>query len=531
MRHKRKPTIIEKKDPWQGKIGLIVGILFILVLIILGFAFFQPEESISFGFADNTGQWQLSEGSSSARLGDAVQLTKGGDQLYVIIPQINVDADYYDVCVIEGAWPIAYDQGHLLFISPFNKSFDFNFRYDFDTGTAKREHKRYIDLPAHGAWQGMVKAVLIIPATNAKQVSLKEIKFSHANLWTRTKAWWSDFTRYSDPLLGTCFAMATPVFMGQPFNPFFVPILLALLVLGLIIAAGVHLFKADRKIAQIGAGVCLAVILLAWGLLDLRNNVVYFKAIFRNVSLYWGKSTLEKREIVVGDPEFIDFMKFCDDNIPLNGKIFNCVPVRLPNTPENYLAAVQFYFNLRPRCPDLATGKLTGPYYIYYKPEQEKVGQLIEEQVSFSGFLELAPGGKISQEIKLKQASNELVQINVWLRGKDSNKDSIELLLLDKDKKTIAGKGEYLSRDNEEVFYRFVSLRNYNKGTTMLLQVSNKDNHSLGVGYYGYSKYNDGSVFRDDQQLAGEMPFRMMYRSNSLKLYKRFNDDAFILTE
>lgn len=530
MKHKKKPRIIEKKNVWQGKLWFVVGILLLMALIILGSAFLQPEETISFDLADNAGMWQLSAGSSSARLGDSVQLTAGANQLFVVIPQINVDADYYDVCVIEGSWPIAYDQGHLLFVSPFNKNFDYNFRYDFDTGRANKKNKLYLDLSAHGAWQGMVKAVLILPATNAKQVSLKGIRFIHANLWTKMKAWWSDFTRYSDPLLGTCFAMATPMLMGRLFNPFVVPVLWSLLAIWAVVAAGAALFKADRKITRIATGICLAVVLFAWALLDLKNNTVYFKAILRNVSLYWGKSTLEKREIVVGDGEFIDFMKFCDEAIPLNGKIFNCVPVQLPKTPDNYLSAVQFYANLRPRYPDLSGGT-AGAYYIYYKPEKDKIGQLIEEQPSFSGYLELAPGGKLSQAIKLRRASSDLAQINIWLREKDSTKDSVELLLLSQDKKTIAGRGEYLSRTNEEAIYRFVPVMNYHKGEAMLLQISNKDSHSLGIGYCSYGRYNGGNAWRDDKPLAGELSFRMTYRSKDLKLFKRFNDDAFILTE
>jgi len=44
---------------------------------------------------------------------------------------------------------------------------------------------------------------------------------------------------------------------------------------------------------------------VAWGLLDLQNNIYYFKAMKRNASLYWGKSMLEKKGIATGSAEFI----------------------------------------------------------------------------------------------------------------------------------------------------------------------------------------------------------------------------------
>jgi hypothetical protein len=106
-----------------------------------------------------------------------------------------------------------------------------------------------------------------------------------------------------------------------------------------------------------------------WGILDLRNNIYYFKAICRNANLYWGKSLFLKRQDVTGDPEFIKFMKFCDDSLPLDGYIYNCVSEVMQNTPYNYLASTQVNFNLQPR-PNNYRQYLKGkdePYYIFYK--------------------------------------------------------------------------------------------------------------------------------------------------------------------
>lgn len=306
MKKNKKVSVKHVERPSGLKIGLaFAGMAALIALVIM---MSLPEKKLVFNFVENMGMWQLSEGSTYRQVDDSIQLIKGGNQLYVVIPQLVIDADYYDVCVIEGAWPVAYDQGHLLFISPFNRHFDYNFRHDFDTGPADKVNRHYINLRDHPAWQSLIRAILILPGKDARRVTLKRISFIKANPWTKIKAWWSDFTRYSDPLLGSCFAMATPILMGRPFNPLIVPALWGMLVIFGLISSGVYWLKADRRITKIALIIFLAAVIFAWGLLEIKNDVYYLEAITRDIGLYWGKSIQEKRGIVVGDPEFIRFM-------------------------------------------------------------------------------------------------------------------------------------------------------------------------------------------------------------------------------
>ena len=505
----------------------IILLITAIILILLGGLMNLPEERITFNFAENMGMWMVSEGSSFSQEEDSIRLNKGRGPLYVVVPQINVDADYYGVCIIEGSWPIAYDQGNLLFISPYNRQFDYNFRYDYDTGKANRINRRYIDLRQHGAWQGIVKAVLVLPATNATQVSLSGISFVHANPWTKIKAWWSNFTRYLDPKLGTCFAMATPIFMGKLFNPFFVYILCGFLVIGGVIFAGVHFLKADDKIAKITVGVCLAVFIASWALLDLRNNVVYLKAISRNISLYWGKSMQEKRGIVVGDPEFIDFMKFCDETIPLDANIFNQIADELPGTPVSYLTCVQYWANLKPRFPH----DLSRSYYIFYKPLDKENWEVRQEQPISNEYLDLVPGEKVLQEIKLWQPSKYLSKINIWIQEKDIGTAKIELLLLSRDRKIVVGRAKFVSQAGKEAIFRFFPEVNFNKNEKVFLQIENKGATSVGIGTVYGEQYREGSLIRAGKNLYSDLSFRLVYRPKDLALFKRFNDEAYILAD
>lgn len=523
MKHKKNRKAAAKKVGLQNKTAiLIVKIIGVVVLIFLGIIMCLPEDSLTFNFAENPGMWQVSAGSKSEQVGDMVQLTKGGRESYIVVPQINLDADYYDVCVIEGDWPIAYDQGHLLFISPFNETFDYNFRYDFDTGSAGKRNRRYINLNYHGAWQGMIKAILLLPATDAKQVSLKGIRFIHSNPWTKIKAWLSDFTRYSDPLLGTCFAMATPIFMGKPFNPFFVPVLWGFLAVYGIIAVGVYLFKADRKISKIAAGVVLIVIMLAWGLLDLRNNVYYLKAISRNISLYWGKPIDVRRGIVVGDPEFINFIKFCDEQIPLQAKVISQIPDELPGTPASYLSRVQYGPNLRPR---FAEGKAK-TYYIFYR-SQKPVGRVFQEQTSVDEQLKVEAGQSLFQEIRLWRPAKYLDQMHLWL---DQGR-SVEVMLLSEDKKNIIGTADYIGQNGKEAVFRFILRSNKHKGGLMVLQIRNTGKVPMEVGAGYGDQYPEGCLSQAGKKLFCDLAFRLNYKPDDLKLFKSFSADAYILID
>ncbi len=341
----------------------VIAVISMMVLISL------PEESFNFNFAENSGRWQVLPGTKAELKEGAVQLLRINGDMGIVIPGINIDADNYDVCEIELKCPVAFDGGMLLFTSRYNQQFSYNFRYDFDTGLSGRFNKLYIYAGSHGAWQGIIKDILIIPATNAQYADIKNIKFIHSSPGTKIRAVWAGFTRYYDPRLGTCFQIASPLFVDDAYNSVMMPLLWGAILLLALSVASVNIFKLNPLISK--AAVCVFVVffLALWGLLDLRNNVYYLKAIGRDAGLYWGKSLSEKREIVTGAPDFIRFMKFCDEVIPMDARVFNFVATEIPGTPKDALNCTQFFFNLTPRPNSLRTivpERTPPPFYIVY---------------------------------------------------------------------------------------------------------------------------------------------------------------------
>jgi hypothetical protein len=528
MKNKKIPI---KQNDSRSKILFFAGLTGAVILIIILIMLNLPEESLKFNFVENRGMWQLSAGSEFRLTNDSIELIKGQQELFAVIP-MNIDADYYNVCVIEGKWPIAYDQGHLLFVSPFNRNFDYNFRYDFDTGRASRQNQRYIDLPAHGAWQGIVKAVLLIPATNAKKMSLKEIRFIHANTWTKIKAWWSGFTRYSDPLLGTCLAMASPTFIGQPFNQLFIPFLWFIILISGVIYAGVYLFNPKLKIATVFIGFLLIIIFLVWSILDLRNNVVYLKGIARNISFYWGKPIQERRGLAVGDQEFIDFMAFCDKYIPLDAQINNQVPMELPGTPANYLRAVQFYANLRPRYYEHLKETQRKIFYIYFKQRNKGYYEVRYDQFQVSRYFNVAPSKVMLQEIKLLHPSNSLFQISIWLKGGINSNSKISLSILSGDRKTSVGKTEFVSQVGDEVIYRYIPYKTLRKNEKAYLEVKNIGSIPIMIGINDdINKESFGEMIIAGRRNNANLSCRLIFTPKTLSVFKRFNEESYILID
>ena len=217
----------------------------------------------------------------------------------------------------------------------------------------------------HAITQG---GVLLIPATEARSVKLKSIVFIKPNNLTKLRAAWNSFVYYYDPKLGTCFAMASPIFFNKAYSSFVQPFIWGLLILALVAIGLIKLSKLDGKYATYVMSVFLMILFLFWLILDLRTNVYYGKAVFRNIDRFWGKSLIEKRGIVNNSPDFIDFISFCDKHIPLDAQIVNLVAKDIPGTAHGALANTQTSYNLRPR---LVSAK---KYYIVYgEYDKEKV--------------------------------------------------------------------------------------------------------------------------------------------------------------
>ena len=117
----------EKQTIWIWPAVIIA----VIVLIVGMFFVLQKSEQLVFSFSDNKGMWQVSAGTTFDIKDNQVDLKKQGRDFFVVVPDLKIDGFWYDVCVIELMTPMAYDQGHLLFISPINQSYESNFGYDF----------------------------------------------------------------------------------------------------------------------------------------------------------------------------------------------------------------------------------------------------------------------------------------------------------------------------------------------------------------------------------------------------------------
>lgn len=496
----------------------VVAILLVGLFIIIGIVMMMiPEEKIEFVFSQNTGRWQTSHGTKAEPVGDFIRLTRLEGDMYVTIPAMNVDADWYDVAEIESSVPIAYDTGYLLFTSPYNQRFDFNFRYDYDSGSAGNINKKYIYLNSHSAWQGIVRDIMIIPASGSQQAFIKSVIFIHANPWTKTKAWWSGFTRYYDPRLGSCFSMASPLFVREAFNIMVSPVFWVsiILLLGFSVVFNVIDFDQRIKKTMILIFICLLVIL--WGILDLRNNAYYLKAIGRDASVYWGKSLQEKREIINGNPDFIRFMRFCDEVIPANGRIFNYVANEIPGTPKDAMHVTQFYFNLRTRLNTLGTINpkiMPHQFYVLYGIEQKEIDGVDQEFRGNGSYRLLKPGGILQQAIDLRHSFEDISQLVLAVKKEGINKTDLSVAFYDDNEKTRLGTGEMIESVKGEVRIKVNPEIKY-RGSRIYLRLENKSNEPIEL-----------ESGRDKSRIA----FRLLFAAKNLKPFKKYHERAYILT-
>ncbi len=512
-----------------SRLALIGGLLLIVAAaIFLG----ASEEKIDFVFSENPGLWQVSGGTAVRKEGDSIQLTGEEGAFYIAIPNMNLDADWYDVCLLEMKLPVAYDRADLFFLSPYNRRFDRRFTLTFDTGRANRFNRLWVDLKKHGAWQGIVHGVLIIPGTNSKTADLRRISFIHANLKTKILAWWSDFIRYYDPLLGTCFAMASPYFIKGSYNSLWVPFLWGILGLVIIVLIGSSIFALDERIRRNAVAVFFLILILAWGLLDLRNNVYYLKAMRRDINLYWGKTLQEKREIATGSPEFIKFLKFCDESIPLDGKIFNFVPREIPGTPVGYLSEVQLFLSLRPRYNEYFKFSSTPRhYYIFYDTNRDEVKEVFSKQDQVFGSVFLNKDEEMYQEISLWKNASDISQISFKIKTDKLDKESLSVSILSEDGRTLLGKGEFTELKGEDAVFSVTPIASYGKRKLARLRIVNTGERPIEIAVAYSCLYPDGRLVVHGKDVNWVLAFRVYYNAVGFKVFKKYSERAFILTE
>jgi hypothetical protein len=533
----------KRNKNWPVIAWVLVGSFIITIMIMMA----MPEEKIEFVFSQNAGLWQAAPGTKAELAGDLIKLKRSQGDMFVVIPAIKIDADWYDVAEIELDLPVAYDTGYLLFTSPFSQRFDFNFRYDYDTGPANRLNKRCIDLKSHGAWQGIIRDIMIIPAATAGEAGIRSIRFIHSNPWTKIKAWWNGFARYSDPRLGSCFVMASPLFIKTGFSQLFVPFLWWLFAFCLAVVGIVYFFKLGDRITKYAILMFFTIFLLVWGLLDARNDIYYLKGIGRDISLYWGKSLDEKRGIVTGDPEFVEFMKYCDENIPMDARIFNLVSKFPRGTPSDYLNGTQFWFQMRPRLNGIYqfTEDFPEAYYIVYQTDPKVLRGVGNDQWLVNDFIALGNNEVIRQNVMLWNKLEDLELVKLKL-DKDERpaKGDLEVQILSEDGERILATSTltrvvtfesfFLKRFSEPIFKMDI-LAPYEKSRVML-QIKNTGNNGINIGYStvlnpytqgGRQSRNDG-LFYQGKRLKGELALTTEYLIKNPILFKKYSEDAYI---
>jgi hypothetical protein len=476
----------------------------------------QDEQKIA--LADQRVNLQVSPGTALTIEGEAIKLS-GGQGNYVIVP-VSVDADWYDTAVLELKQTEAFGEGRLFFISPYNKQFDLNYSCAYDTGRAGHFNKIYVDMRKHGAWQGVIKGILVLVPKNSSACYIRSLNFIHASPWSKIRAWWSDFTRYSDPLLGTCFAMGSPYFISGQFNSVFIPFLW----LALLITATAY--AISRNIKAVWA---LGIIFIAlWSLLELRTDIYYLKGLGRNVNLYWGKTTAEKRGIVVGDKKFVAFMAFCDANIPEGAKMFNLVSKEPPGTPYLYLFGVMFDYLQRKRPSNYfhLTGDVPAPYYIVYYTDPRQISGLENETCSADhDYLRLSPGQSLSQEYYLWNRIEDISSIKFPVQGAGQ----LSLKIMSADNKTIVGRGVSFFPGSQEAEFKIAGISNYLK-SAVKIEITNSGADVIGIGVTKGDTYRPGKLSYAGKKQKGDLAFDLYYSVKAPKLYKAFSDGAYIMT-
>jgi hypothetical protein len=516
----------------RRRILIVCGAGFLAFVLVCGILLNLPEEKITFNFSNRMGSWQTSAGTGIQIEDGSVQVRKGPRDFFVVIPQINLNADLYDVCILEMKLPIAFDQGSLFFLSPYSTRKE-RVSLDFDTGKADHFNRLWINVSKHDDWKGIVRDIVLIPATNSENVSLKSIQFVRGNLASKLRAWWSDFTRYFDPGLGASFGWSSPYFIKGSFNSLLLPFFWTLLALVLLILAGVSIFRLDKRISKLVVGTSFFVLLVAWGLLDLQNNIYCLKAMKRNASLYWGKSMLEKKGIATGSAEFIRFMKFCDEYIPMDGFIFNYGYRDNLGSSEDALAATQFNFNLRPRVESLkliAAGQIPKPYYVFYRTQQKEIKGTDAEQNIVNRHFVLRAREKLMQEIVLLRYFEDVSHLIFQINGEMTDPKDISVAVFADDKKSLIGSGEFLGLKNGEAFVRIVPLSDYRK-STIYLEIENRGEKTFSVGGSDSDTYRDGKCYFRGEEINGDLAFRINYEVKNLMLFNKYNEYSYILTK
>ena len=525
-----------KKIKKQEKQTIWIWPAVIIAVIVLSVGMFfvlQKSEQLVFSFSDNKGMWQVSAGTTFDIKDNQVDLKKQGRDFFVVVPDLKIDGFWYDVCVIELMTPMAYDQGHLLFISPINQSYESNFGYDFDTGRDDKFNKIWINLTRHGAWQGNIREVLIILGTDSNSASIKSIRFIHGNFFEKIKAWWGDFSRYYDPRLGSCFVMASPFFVRTSFTLFFLPFYWWFLGGSIVVYALLYFIKIDARILKVIIAIFILVILLVWGLLDLRNNVYYLKSIGRNISLYWGKSLQEKRGIITGNQEFIDFMKFVDENIPLRARVFNHIAYNTSPQGHSYFPENQFNYNLRPRLESFYqfSHEIPKRYYVVYGQALPQLRGTDQTQMQVDAYLSLKPGQTLRQKVVLWNELEDIDTFHLDLKGAGTN---LEVKILDKDGVKIIADGDLFHVGTEETVFKLINKNRYTDSRTFV----ELKNHGRAIIEVGISAHpnpdtglqdNSGSLFLNGAKKKEALAFRLSYLVKNPQPFKKFNEHAYIL--
>lgn len=521
-----KKKKVKLKDAAAGKPrGSTRIFLFVIIALAALLAFFlltgrQEEQKIV--LADQRGNLQVSPGTVLTVEGGAVKLS-GGQGNYVIVP-VSVDADIYDTVVLELKQTEAYGEGRLFFISPYNKQFDLNYSCAYDTGRAGRFNRIYVNLRKYGAWQGMIKGLLVIGPKNSSACYIRSLNFIQASPWSKVRAWLCDFTRYSDPLLGTCFAMASPYFIGGPFNLIFIPFLW----LALLLTAATYAIRRNIKVIWAFG----LIFIFLWSLLELSTDTYYFKAIGRNANLYWGKPTAEKRGIVVGDREFVDFVRFCDEVIPLDARICNLIPKELPGTPFQYLSATQFFYQLRPRQGDwkMFTDRLPPAYYVLFRPRTLDLTGVAAEQSKTEGFLQLAPRETMAQEVMLGVETTDLTNLKIGFVGDDRKLSALKITLADKGGTREVAVASLLKAASGEAIYQIKAHPGYQSQYVRIV-ISNEGATPIGLAISKNDQYKFGRLFYQNRLQKGDLMFSLDWAVKNAKLFKRYKQDGYIYTK
>lgn len=187
-------------------------------------------------------------------------------------------------------------------------------------------------------------------------------------------------------------------------------------------------------------------------------------------------------------------------------------------------------------------------YYIVYQTDPQKLTGVGNDQWVVDNYLRLAKDEVVKQNVLLWNKLEDLTQIKLKMEPTERlAEDQLEVRILSADGRSLLATGAltgvatyespFFKRFSEPVF-KVTAMAPYGK-SLVILQLKNKSDKEILIGYStklspyaqaGRQSRNEG-LFYQDKELSGELALTTEYLVKKPLLYKKYSEDAYIMTE